>query len=166
MISFILAMDENRVIGKDNQLPWHLPADLKYFKTVTMGHPVVMGRKTYESIGRLLPGRENIILTRDTEYSVEGGTVFHSVEELLDYTNQNHEEEYFVIGGAEIFTLLMNKVDILYITEIHAEFEGDTFFPEINEDIWTLVSSEKGMMDEKNLYPHTFLVYKKIVDRN
>jgi dihydrofolate reductase len=161
MISFILAMDENRVIGKDNQLPWHLPSDLKYFKTVTMGHPVVMGRKTYESIGRLLPGRENIILTRDRDYSVEGGIVFHSDEEFLEYTKKNPEEEYFVIGGAEIFNLLMDKVDILYITEIHAKFEGDTFFPEINEDIWTLVSSEKGVTDEKNLYPHTFLVYKK-----
>ncbi|WP_163100916.1 dihydrofolate reductase [Peribacillus alkalitolerans] len=161
MISFILAMDENRVIGKDNQLPWHLPADLKYFKKVTMGHPVVMGRKTYESIGRLLPGRENIILTRDHDYSVEGGIVFHSVEEFMDYAKKDPNEEYFVIGGAEIFNLLMDKVDILYITEIHATFEGDTFFPEIKEDIWTLVSSEKGVTDEKNLYPHTFLVYKK-----
>ena len=161
MISFIVAMDKNNVIGKDNQLPWHLPQDLRFFKKVTMGHPIVMGRKTHESIGRALPGRENIILTRDQHYIAEGCTVIHSIEELERIAEQKNDE-LFVIGGAEIFKELMSKVKKLYITYIDEEFEGDTFFPEINENEWKLIEKEKGPKDDKNIYDYYFMIYERI----
>src|SRR3954452_17677324 len=110
MISFVVAMDENRVIGKNNQLPWHLPEDLKFFKRVTMGHPIAMGRKTHESIGRPLPGRENIIITRNKDYTSEGCTVFHSVKDFVKYS-RHIEDEIFVIGGAEIFNETFEYAD-------------------------------------------------------
>src|SRR4051794_30957587 len=122
MISFLVAMDKNRVIGRDNQLPWRLPEDLKYFKNVTMGHPIIMGRKTHESIGRILPGRENIVVTRNPDYKSEGCTVFNSVSELVNYCKQQ-DEEVFVIGGAEIFRELFPLADRLHITYIHEHFE-------------------------------------------
>lgn len=161
MISFILAMDENRVIGKNNQLPWHLPEDLKFFKRVTMGHPIAMGRKTHESIGRALPGRENIIITRQKDFRSEGCIVFHSMEEFISYC-QNQEDEIFVIGGAEIFKATFVFADRLYITLIHEEFDGDTFFPEYPEQEWELVSCEKGIRDEKNPYEYEFRIYQRV----
>ena len=165
MISFIVAMDKNRVIGKDNQLPWHLPEDLKFFKRVTMGHPIAMGRKTHESIGRVLPGRENIVITRQPDYRSEDCTVFYSVE---DFVKKSHEqsEEIFVIGGAEIFKETFPYADRLYITLIHDEFAGDTFFPEFNPSEWKLVTNEKGIKDVKNPYVYEFRLYEKrhIVD--
>nr|WP_295973976.1 dihydrofolate reductase [uncultured Bacillus sp.] len=160
MISFIVAMDKNRVIGKDNQLPWHLPADLKFFKKTTMGHPIVMGRKTYESIGKPLPGRENVIVTRNEQYSPEGCTVIHSVEKLKDLAAARGEE-IFVIGGAELFKTVLPDADRLYITLIEQEFEGDTFFPEYTESNWKLVSSIKGVKDERNPYIYYFNVYER-----
>lgn len=162
MISFIVAMDENRVIGKNNQLPWHLPEDLKYFKRVTMGHPIVMGRKTFDSIGRPLPGRENIIITRNNEFKNESCTVFHSMEQLLQYCQDHSNEEYFVIGGAEVFKQLISFVDRLYITFINEQFEGDTFFPTIDMNEWELISREQGLQDEKNPYRYEFLIYEKL----
>lgn len=161
MISFILAMDENRVIGKDNQLPWHLPEDLKFFKRVTIGHPIVMGRKTFESIGRALPGRENIIITRNCAYTRDDCTVFYEMEAFLSYCHQNAEEEYFVIGGAEIFKALLPNVERLYITEIHHQFEGDTFFPVLDMSQWELMSREEGLKDEKNPYFYEFTIYHR-----
>src|SRR5574342_738489 len=110
MISFIVAMDENRTIGKENQLPWHLPEDLKFFKKVTMGHPVAMGRKTHESIGKILPGRENIVITRNPNIEFDGCTMIYSIEEFISYC-QSIDEEVFVIGGAEIFRELLSVVD-------------------------------------------------------
>jgi dihydrofolate reductase len=160
VISLIWAMDENRVIGKDNQLPWHLPEDLKFFKRMTMGHPIAMGRKTHESIGRLLPGRENIVITRQKDYQCDGCTVLHSVQELVDYAAKK-KEEVFVIGGAEIFKEILPFADRLYWTQIYHKFEGDTFFPELNMDEWELISKEKGMKDEKNPYDYEFLIYKR-----
>ncbi|MFD2445759.1 dihydrofolate reductase [Bacillus sp. CGMCC 1.16607] len=160
MISFIWAMDENRVIGKDNRLPWHLPEDLKFFKKVTMGHPIAMGRKTFESIGRALPGRENIIITRNRNFVCEGCTVVYSVEEFLTYCRKK-EDEVFVIGGEEIFRELLPSVDNLYLTMIYEQFAGDTFFPEISMDHFELVSSEKGIRDEKNPYDYEFLIYRR-----
>jgi dihydrofolate reductase len=159
MISFIVAMDKNRVIGNKNRLPWHLPADLQYFKRVTMGHPVIMGRKTYESIGRPLPGRENIILTRDENYTVDGCTVLHSVSDIKELEKQNNDE-LFVIGGAEIFKETFTIANRLYITMIEEEFEGDTYFPNFDKNEWVLVSKEKGPRDEKNPYNYYFLVYE------
>ncbi|QCJ43185.1 dihydrofolate reductase [Bacillus sp. S3] len=162
MISFIVAMDENRAIGKNNQLPWHLPEDLKFFKRVTMGHPIAMGRKTHESIGRVLPGRENIIITRQSGYTCEGCTVFNSVDEFVKYCRKQ-DDEIFVIGGAEIFNETFPFVDRLYITFIYETFDGDTFFPEFTLDDWELSSSEKGIRDEKNPYNYEFKLYERKV---
>jgi dihydrofolate reductase len=159
MISLLVAMDNNRTIGKNNDLPWYLPADLKYFKKVTMGHPIVMGRKTYESIGRPLPGRENIIITRDKSYDIESAQVVHSIQEAIDVTKD--EDEVFVIGGAEIFKQYMPDSDRLYITQIEHDFDGDTFFPEINYAEWKIISKEKGIKDEKNPYDYYFMIYDR-----
>lgn len=161
MISFIVAMDKNRVIGKDNQLPWHLPADLKFFKKTTMGHPIIMGRKTHESIGKPLPGRENIIVTRNKHYHPEGCTVIHSLAELKKLEAEK-EAEVFVIGGAELFKTVFPIADRLYITMIAHEFAGDTYFPEFNESDWNLVSIEKGETDERNPYEYSFNIYERI----
>lgn len=162
MISFVVAMDENRVIGKDNQLPWHLPEDLKFFKRVTMGHPIAMGRKTHESIGRVLPGRENIVITRQPDYRSEDCTIFYSVEDFVKYSREQNDE-IFVIGGAEIFKETFPHVDRLHITLIHEDFAGDTFFPEFNLGEWELVSNEKGIKDEKNPYDYDFRLYVRKV---
>lgn len=161
MISLLVAMDKNQLIGKDNDLPWRLPADLAYFKRVTMGHPIIMGRKTYDSIGRPLPGRENIIVTRDTSYEAEGCKVIHSIEEIVKM-NEQTDQELFVIGGAEIFKEILPHSDRLYITEINEEFEGDTYFPAFDKVEWKVISEEKGIKNEKNPYDYTFLVYEKI----
>ncbi|MFC0469643.1 dihydrofolate reductase [Halalkalibacter kiskunsagensis] len=159
MISFVVAMDRNRLIGKENQLPWHLPADLAYFKKVTTGHTIVMGRKTYESIGRPLPKRKNVVLTRSKDYEAEGCEVVHDIFEVLQMAKQ--EDECFVIGGTEVFKLFWDYVDRLYVTYIDENFDGDTFFPEIEAQNWNIVSVEKGMMDEKNRYPHEFRIYAR-----
>lgn len=160
MISLIWAMDENRVIGYHNQLPWRLPEDLKFFKRVTMGHPIMMGRKTFESIGKPLPGRENIIVTRDESYQKDGCAVMNSIEGFMDYA-KGKEEEIFVIGGAEIFKEVLPKADKLYLTMIHHQFEGDTFFPVFDIEKWELESREIGLKDEKNTYDYEFLIYKR-----
>ncbi|MED3795691.1 dihydrofolate reductase [Niallia alba] len=162
MISLIVAMDKNKVIGVNNQLPWHLPADLKYFKKVTTGHPIVMGRKTRDSIGRNLPNRENVIITRNPDYQCEDCTVLYSIDEFYEWSNAHAEDEIFIIGGAELFSETIKKTDRLYITEIDAEFEGDTFFPALDWQEWQVVSEQKGIVDEKNIYPHTFFVYERV----
>lgn len=165
-ISFILAMDEQRGIGVDNRLPWRLPADTAFFKATTMGHPVLMGRKTYESIGKPLPGRTNIVLTRDRDYQAPGCTVVHSVEELLafakasDGAGNGEESEIFVIGGAEIYRLLMPVADRMYITEIAHTFPADTFFPEFGSE-WQEVRRVRGVKDEANPYDYDFVVYER-----
>jgi len=159
MISLLWAMDENRVIGKNNDLPWRLPADLKYFKQVTMGHPVAMGRKTFDSIGRKLPGRENIIITRNLNYEQEGCTVLHTIEELVDYSKKFHE--LFVIGGADIFDQCLPFADRLYITYIYHSFEGDTYFPPFDMEDWIEISRVKGDKNEQNPYNYDFVVYER-----
>lgn len=159
IVSIIVAMDLNRVIGKDNKLPWRLPAELQYVKKTTMGHPIIMGRKNYESIGRPLPGRRNIIVTRDSSYSVEGCEIAHSVEEVFKLCEG--EEEIFIFGGEQIYKLFMPYTEKLYITKIHHEFEGDTFFPEIDYSLWNEVSVEKGIRNEKNPYEYEYYVYEK-----
>lgn len=160
MISHIFAMDQNRVIGKDNRLPWHLPADLAYFKKVTMGHAIMMGRKTFESIGRPLPGRENVVVTRNRSFRAEGCTVLHSLEEVRQFA-ANRDDEVFVIGGAELFQATLPVADRLYITKIEASFPGDTFYPAFDESKWQLVSYTKGIKDEKNPYDYAFMVYER-----
>jgi dihydrofolate reductase len=160
MISIIVAMDENKVIGKNNQLPWHLPADLAYFKQVTMGHPIIMGRKTHESIGRVLPGRENVILTRNRDYFAEGCTIIHSIDDLVEWEKRQNDE-IFVIGGAEIFKQTLPITEKLYITKIHHHFTGDTYFPEYDESDWELIWQQKGVKDEKNPYDYDFVIYER-----
>ncbi len=160
MISLIWAMDENRAIGKNNQLPWRLPADLQFFKRVTMGSPVAMGRKTYESIGKPLPGRENIVITRNPSFKPEGCMTASSVEQVLE-ADRDTGTELFIIGGADIFKQALPFADRLYITQIYESFDGDTFFPEFDMDGWKLVSREKGKKDEKNPYDYEFLCYVK-----
>ncbi|WP_072242727.1 dihydrofolate reductase [Anoxybacillus suryakundensis] len=160
LISIIVAMDRNGVIGYNNTLPWHLPADLAYFKHVTMGHPIVMGRKTFASIGRPLPGRINIILTRDKTFLVNSNVqVIHSMDNIRQI-----EQQYghvFIIGGAQVFEQAMSLADRLYVTHIDATFTGDTFFPPIDEKQWTLRTAQPGVQDEKNRYPHTFCIYER-----
>lgn len=158
MLSMIIAMDENRVIGYNNDLPWHLPNDLKRFKNITTGNTIVMGRKTYESIGRALPNRKNIIMTRNEQYQAEGCIVVQSWEELKPYLN---EGDVFLIGGAQLIEQFLPYIDRLYLTVIHASFPGDTYLAEIDLNEWILINEEAGVVDEKNKYPHTFYVYDR-----
>jgi len=160
MISFLWAEDEKGIIGKNNQLPWRLPEDLKYFKRTTMGHPIVMGRKTYESIGKPLPGRTNIVLTRDEQFHAEGCIILKTKNELLRWMNES-EDEVFITGGAEIFGLFMDEVNRLYVTKIHEDFDGDTYFPLIDWSEWQLISKDKGIKNEENPYDYEFLVYER-----
>ncbi|KYG33554.1 dihydrofolate reductase [Alkalihalobacillus trypoxylicola] len=161
MISYIFAADENLLLGKDNDMPWYLPNDLQYFKKVTSGSTVVMGRKTFESLGRPLPKRRNIILTRDSSYKAEGCEVFHSIEDVLRATAD--EQETFVIGGANVFQLFHEVVEKMYITKIKETFNGDTYFPDNWPwEEWKLVEKTEGIVDEKNHYHHEFLVYERM----
>jgi dihydrofolate reductase len=159
-LSIIVAMDRNRVIGKNDTLPWRISEDLKYFKRVTMGKPIVMGRKTHESIGRPLPGRENIILTRDQNYQTEGCTVLHSVEEILEHCNDINE--VMITGGSEIYKQTFEKVTRLYLTEVHAEVDGDTYFPEFDRDEWEEISREDFEADEKNEFDYSFVLLERV----
>lgn len=158
-LSIIVAMDEQGVIGKDNKLPWHLPNDLKHVKNTTIGNSILLGRKNYESIGKPLPGRRNIILTRDKHYKAEGCEVIHSWEDLFFLCSG--EEEVFIFGGSEIYKLYLPYVTTIYLTRIYEIFEGDVYFPTLNWSEWQEVSSEKGIQDKKNIYPHAFQVFKR-----
>jgi len=160
MISLIWAMDDNRVIGHNNALPWHIPEDLKFFKKVTMGKPIAMGRKTWDSIGRPLPGRENIVITRNQSFTCDSCTVLNSVDALVE-NSKVKMDEIFVIGGEEIFKLVLPFANRLYITRIHAEFEGDTYFPPLNMDEWKLLSKEKGINEEKHPFDYDFEIYDR-----
>ncbi len=160
MISMIFAMDRNRTIGQDNKLPWHLPADLKYFKKVTSGSTVIMGRRTYESIGRPLPNRHNIVLTTDRTYVAEGCEVIHDVEAIQSYASA--QEEVFVIGGAGLFSLLLPYASKMHITWINEAFEGDTVLPEWDSKEWKLVSETPGIRDANNPYDYSFCIYERI----
>lgn len=159
ILSIIVAFDERRLIGRDNGLPWHLPADLKHFKSITMGHHMIMGRKTFESIGKPLPGRQSVVITRKNDFQPAGTAVVNSLEDAMHFCAT--EEEVFVIGGAQIFEQAMPLASKLYITQIHHVFEGDTFFPEISQEHWELVSKEDHEADEKNPWAYSFLTYRK-----
>jgi len=156
-ISAIVAMDEQRTIGKNNTLPWHLPADLQHFKRITTGHPIFMGRKTYESIGRPLPNRVNIILTSNEHFSAEGCVIVKSLAEGLKIAQENDSKEIFIIGGAEVFRQLMPQIDRLYLTIIHHQFTGDVFFPELNLAEWQEVMREDHSPNEDNRYAYSFI---------
>jgi dihydrofolate reductase len=158
MISYIVAHDPNLVIGKDNQLPWHLPGDLAYFKKQTMGKAMVMGRKTFESIGRPLPGRLNIVVTRNPDYVAEGAVVVNTVEEAVSRAKE-YASEVMVIGGAGIFNEMMDQVDRLYVTLVKQAFEGDTYFPEYR-DSWVLVSKSEEHESGEGV-PYDYRIYEK-----
>ena len=158
-LSIIVAMDRNRVIGRDDVLPWHISSDLKNFKKITMGKPIIMGRKTHESIGRPLPGRENIILTRDKNYQAEGCTVLHSLEEIFDHCED--VDEVMITGGSEIYKQSLEQASRLYLTEVHTEIEGDTFFPEFDWNQWNEISREDHKADEKNEFDYSFVILKR-----
>lgn len=156
MIASIFAMSENRVIGKENKLPWHLSADLKYFKATTLHHPILMGRKTYESIGKPLPQRTSIIITRQPNYQVPEAIVVNTLTEGIEKA-QEINKDIFIIGGAEILKEALPLIDTMYLTLIHATFEGDVFYPYYNEQQWQEVWREDHQPDEKNKYPYSFI---------
>ena len=159
-ISIVVAMASNGVIGRDNELPWHLPADLQHFKKTTMGKPILMGRKTWESIGRPLPGRTNIVITRDTAYRAEGCVVVNSIDAALEASSG--QDEVMVIGGAEFYRQVLPVTDTIYLTRIHATISGDTCFPELNVADWREVERSDHTADEKNPHDYSFIRLERV----
>lgn len=162
MLSLIVAKAKNNIIGKDNQLIWHLPEDLKRFKKLTTGHTIIMGRKTFESLGRVLPNRHHIVLCNDANMKIddENVEILEDISLLDKYIKD--EEEHFVIGGATMYRLLMPYCTKMYITEINQEFDGDVSFPEINMSEWKVTEREKGLKDEKNPFDYEYVTYERI----
>jgi dihydrofolate reductase len=156
-LMIIVAVADNGIIGRDKTLPWHLPADLRHFKQITMGKPLLMGRKTHESIGRPLPGRLNIVLTRQPDYLAEGCRVVHSVDEAVNLVEGEGGDEIMIIGGARLYQEVLPRADVVYLTRVHGEVAGDTRFPEIKMDDWRQAASEKRKADAENAYDCTFV---------
>ena len=154
MVTMVVAIAENNAIGKNNQLLWHLPKDLKHFKTITSGHTVIMGRKTFDSVGKPLPNRRNIVVTRNRELSIGNVEVVNDLATALELCSG--EQEVFIVGGAEIYKQAMKDTGRIYLTVVHASFEADTFFPEIDHDIWKVIASESHEPDEKHAFGYTF----------
>jgi len=161
-ISLIVAMASNRVIGLNNKMPWHLSADLKKFKKITMGSPILMGRKTYESIGRPLPGRTNIIISRNIDYQQNGCVVFNDLKTALEKASEN-TEEIFIIGGSDLYQSILPIADTIYLTLINQEFQGDTFFPEIELNDWSEVEREDITDDSEATFNYSFLKLEKTI---
>ncbi len=161
ILSLIVAVSSNNVIGKENKLPWHLPNDLKYFKNTTWAMPIIMGRKTYESIGKPLPGRTNIVISRNTDWKAAGVETVQSLDQAIEFCNQLQVKELFIIGGAEIFNTSLPLAKRIYLTRIHQDFDGDVFFPNVNEDNWKMISKRDCQPDEKNAYSHSFQVWER-----
>ncbi len=162
MLSIIVAKGKNNIIGKDNKMIWHLPEDLKHFKNLTTGHTIIMGRKTFESLGKPLPNRKHIIFSQNPDFKVndENVEVVHSLLQIQDLIEG--KEEAFVIGGAMIYNFLMPYVKKMYVTEIEKDFEGDTFFPIIDSEVWKETSREKGIKNEENNLDYYFVTYERI----
>lgn len=161
IISAIVATAKNNIIGKDNGIPWYLPADLKYFKKTTLHHHIIMGRNSFESIGRPLPKRTNIIVTRNQFYMASNCIIVHSIQEGLEVAQQNGETEAFIIGGAQIYKQSLDLIDRLYLTEVDLDVEGDTAFPEIDETEWIEISREAHKADEKNEHDYVFRILER-----
>ncbi len=161
MLSIIVAKAKNNIIGKENKLLWHLPDDLKRFKNLTTGHTIIMGRKTFESLGKVLPNRKHVIFSQNPDFKIqdENVEIVHSMFQIQEYIES--KEECFVIGGAMIYNLLMPYVTKMYVTEIHKDFEGDTFFPKINPEIWKEVKREKGPKDDENDFDYDYVIYER-----
>ncbi|HBS42349.1 MAG TPA: type 3 dihydrofolate reductase [Oceanospirillales bacterium] len=164
-LALIVAVAQNRVIGRDNKLPWYLPNDLKYFKQTTLGKPVIMGRKTYESIGKPLPGRTNIVITRQAGYQPEGVKVVGTVEDAIKVAESvcliDGQDEAMVMGGAEIYGLTLPHCERLYLTEVHADVEGDAWFPEYEKSEWKEVTREDFKAEGPNPFDYSFVVYER-----
>ncbi|MBD3857718.1 MAG: dihydrofolate reductase [Acidobacteria bacterium] len=160
-VSLIVAVSSNGVIGHDGGLPWHLPADLKHFKRTTMGHHLIIGRRTWDEVGKPLPGRTMVVVTRSRRFAPEGAKVVRSVEQALEIAAE--DDEPFIGGGSQIYRIALARdlVHRIYLTRIHAEVEGDTFFPEFDLDDWELVSEEHHEADEKNEFDYSFLLYER-----
>ena len=159
LVSIIAAMDRNRLIGNNNQLPWHLPADLAHFKKLTIGKPIIMGRKTYESIGRPLPGRTNIVVTRTASFQAEGVFVANSLQQALEHAAS--ADEVMIIGGSAIYELALPRADRLYITYVENSYQGDAWFPEIDSEQWDIVATEQRAADQENLSDMQFVIYQR-----
>jgi dihydrofolate reductase len=158
-VSLIVAMAENKVIGRDGGLPWQLSSDLRRFKQLTMGHHIVMGRRTFESIGRLLPGRTSVIVTRNPSIQVDGAKIAASVDDAIRLSDP--DDEVFIIGGAEIYRHSIHLVDRMLITRVEAYVDGDVCFPDFEDSQWHLLQRESFAADEKNDYPHSFEIYER-----
>lgn len=161
MLSHIVAASENSIIGIKNGLPWKLSADFKYFKNKTWGMPVIMGRKTFESMEKDLPGRINIVVTSKKDWNAENAFVVHSIEQAIAKAKESEAKEIFIIGGGKIFKETLGIVDRIYLTRVHATVNGDTYYPEISESDWKRVSADSHPADEKNNYPYTFEVWER-----
>ena len=161
IISLLAAADEGNVIGLNNQLPWNLPADLKYFKNQTWGLPVVMGRKTFEALGKPLSGRTNIVITRSDTWTFENVFVAHSLEAAIAMGQETGAREIFVIGGAQVFKTALPLANRIYLTRIHHQFQGDAYFPSFSKEQWHLVKSHTHQPDEKNKYAYTFEIWEQ-----
>jgi dihydrofolate reductase len=164
-ISLIVALTKNRVIGRNNDLPWHLPDDMKYFMQTTSRHTVIMGRKNYQSIPekfRPLPNRTNVVVTHQQEFEAPHCTVVNSIEEALDIARSIHESEVFIIGGADIYRLGLPLTQRMYLTEIQAELAGDTYFPEVNKSDWKEISRIHHSADDRHVYAFDFVVYERL----
>ena len=159
ILSLIAAVSKNNVIGNNNKLIWHLPADLKYFKTMTTGHTVIMGRKTFDSIGKPLPNRRNLIVTRQENFIAEGCEIFNDLQQAIDACTG--EEEVFIVGGAEIYKQSIEVADKIYLTRIDKVFEGDAYFPEFNLSEWRLANYARHHADEKNQYDYSFSEFER-----
>ncbi len=159
IISMVVALDDNRLIGRNNELPWHMPADLAFFKRTTMGKPIIMGRKTWESIGRALPGRRNVVITRNSDYQADGADVTESLASAIEVCAG--EPEIMLIGGATLFEQCLADTDNLYLTKIHHSFEGDTWFPDYTQYRWQTEWEEPHAADENNPYAYTFYKFCK-----
>lgn len=164
-LSIIVATAEQGVIGKDNQLIWHLPEDLKMFRRLTTGHVIIMGRKTFESIGKPLPNRTSIIISRNNDYQVEGCIVVSSLEEAIEKAKEIETEEAFIIGGAQIYALALDMADTVYLTQVHHNFEGDAFLPVLDTNIWTETERKSFQPDEKHAYAFDFVTLEKRTDK-
>ena len=161
IISQIVAVSLNNVIGKDDGLPWHMPTDMAYFKNTTWGHHIVTGRRNYEAEGKALPDRVNIVLTRNPDYQVSDGIVVNELEDAIEIARKAGENELFIVGGAEIYNLAMPVTQRIYLTRIHAQIEGDTFYPKLDMNIWKEVSIDRRRADKKNPYDYDFIIYER-----
>jgi dihydrofolate reductase len=160
-ISLIAAASENNVIGKDNKLPWYLPMDMKYFKNITWAMPVVMGRKSFDALGKPLTGRTNIVITRNKNWQADGVQTAQTIDQAIILASRTDAKEIFIIGGGEIFQAALPSADRIYLTRVHENFEGDAFFPEIKKEEWELVSNRDCEPDEKNAYALSFQVWER-----